>query len=58
MMAVFILNVVYVPNATEQSAGISLTPAGEAGVRLMEPGTPWAHIRIPGRPIDSVGTQK
>lgn len=47
------LYVVYVPYATEQSTGISSAPAGEGGSWLMEPGTPWAHIMIPGRPISS-----
>ncbi len=47
------LYVVYVPYATEQSTGISTAPAGEGGSWLMEPGTPWAHIMIPGRPISS-----
>ncbi|MDX1618654.1 MAG: hypothetical protein R3224_07695 [Balneolaceae bacterium] len=47
------LYVVYVPYATEQSTGISTAPAGEGGSWLMEAGTPWAHIMIPGRPIDN-----
>jgi len=49
------LYVVYVPYATERSSGISAAPAGEGGSWLMEPGTPWAHIMIPGRPIDNSG---
>lgn len=47
------LYVVYVPYATEQSTGISSAPAGEGGSWLMEPGTPWAHVMIPGRPIEN-----
>ncbi|MFH5832315.1 hypothetical protein ACG2F4_01550 [Halalkalibaculum sp. DA3122] len=46
------LYVVYVPYATEESTGISSTPAGEGGSWLMEPGTPWSHIMIPGRSIE------
>ncbi|MDX1637050.1 MAG: hypothetical protein R3281_03705 [Balneolaceae bacterium] len=47
------LYVVYVPYATEESTGISSAPAGEGGSWLMEPGTPWSHIMIPGQPIDA-----
>lgn len=46
------LYVVYIPYATEQSTGISATPAGKGGSWLMEPGTPWAHIMMPGRQIE------
>ncbi len=47
------LYVVYVPYATEKSTGISSAPAFEGGSWLMEPGTPWAHIMFPGRPISA-----
>ncbi|MDR8393172.1 hypothetical protein NC796_18600 [Aliifodinibius sp. S!AR15-10] len=47
------LYVVYVPYATEESTGISSAPAGKGGSWLMEPGTPWAHIMFPGRPIEA-----
>ena len=50
------LYVVYVPYATEQSTGISSAPAGKGGSWLMEPGTPWAHIMIPGQAIAPVDT--
>ncbi|MDZ7691766.1 MAG: hypothetical protein U5K69_11685 [Balneolaceae bacterium] len=52
------LYVVYIPYATEESTGISTAPAQEGGSWLMEPGTPWAHIMYPGRPIsaDTSGT--
>lgn len=51
------LYVVYVPYATEQSTGISSAPAGKGGSWLMEAGTPWAHIMIPGRPVESTGKE-
>jgi hypothetical protein len=39
------LNVIYMPYATEQSTGISTTPAGDRPW-LMFPGKPWAHVMI------------
>ena len=42
-----LLNVVYVPYATEESTGLSTDPSG-GGPWLMAPGEPWAHIMISG----------
>jgi hypothetical protein len=39
------LYVIYMPYATEQSTGISATPAGDRPW-LMFPGKPWAHVMI------------
>lgn len=39
------LYVIYMPYATEESTGISATPAGDRPW-LMFPGKPWAHVMI------------
>lgn len=41
------LRVVYVPYETAESTGLPTKPQG--GPWLMEPGTPWAHVMIPGQ---------
>jgi predicted unusual protein kinase regulating ubiquinone biosynthesis (AarF/ABC1/UbiB family) len=41
------LTVVYIPGATAESTGLSLTPA-KSGPWLMHPGTPKAHIMLSG----------
>jgi predicted unusual protein kinase regulating ubiquinone biosynthesis (AarF/ABC1/UbiB family) len=41
------LTVIYVPGATPESTGLSLTPA-KSGPWLMHPGTPKAHIMLSG----------
>lgn len=38
--------VVYIPNATEASSGLSIAPDGTGRPWLMYPGMPWAHIMI------------
>lgn len=45
------LTVVYVPFGTQESTGMTTAPAGPGGPWLMEPGTPWAHIMIPGQAV-------
>ena len=45
------LTVVYVPYGTTKTTGMSTSPAGPGAPWLMEAGTPWAHIMIPGRAI-------
>lgn len=46
------LYVVYIPNATEESTGLSKKPVSKGAPWIMEPGTPWAHIMvITGRSI-------
>jgi len=41
------LRVLYVPYETVASTGLPTQPQG--GPWLMEPGTPWAHVMIPGQ---------
>lgn len=41
------LRVLYVPYETAESTGLPTNPEG--GPWLMEPGTPWAHVMIPGQ---------
>jgi len=38
--------VVYMPNATPETTGLSLVPDGTGRPWLMYPGKPWAHIMI------------
>lgn len=45
------LTVVYVPFGTQESTGMTTSPAGPGAPWLMEPGTPWAHIMISGDPV-------
>lgn len=45
------LTVVYVPFATQQSAGMATSPPAPGAPWLMDAGTPWAHIMIPGQPV-------
>ena len=45
------LTVVYVPFGTEESTGMTTSPAGPGAPWLMEPGTPWAHIMISSQPV-------
>lgn len=40
------LRVLYVPYETAETTGLPTTPEG--GPWLMAPGTPWAHVMIPG----------
>lgn len=50
------LYVIYVPNATEESTGLSKKPVSKGAPWIMEPGTPWAHIMvITGRNIGANG---
>lgn len=45
--------VIYIPYATEESTGLTKSPASKGAPWIMEPGTPWAHIMvITGRNID------
>ncbi len=41
------LRVLYVPNETAETTGLPTKP--KDGPWLMEPGTPWAHVMIPGQ---------
>ena len=41
------LRVLYVPYETAETTGLPTSPQG--GPWLMEPGTPWAHVMIPGQ---------
>ncbi len=45
------LTVVYTPFGTQESTGMATAPAGPGAPWLMEPGTPWAHIMIPGKAV-------
>lgn len=46
------LTVIYVPYGTQETTGMTTAPAGPGASWLMEPGMPWAHIMIPGVPVD------
>jgi hypothetical protein len=52
------LTVVYVPFGTQKTTGMSTSPAGPGAPWLMEAGTPWAHIMIPGRTIGESTSSK
>lgn len=53
------LYVIYVPNATEESTGLSKKPVSKGAPWIMEPGTPWAHIMVmTGRNIGGNGDMK
>lgn len=41
--------VLYIPNATEASTGLSLQPDGTGRPWLMYPGKPWAHVMVTPR---------
>ena len=45
------LTVIYVPFGTEETTGMATSPPGPGAPWLMEAGTPWAHIMIPGKPV-------
>lgn len=47
------LRVVYVPYATIQTTGLTGKPSGPGNPWLMDPGKPWAHIMIPGNPVNA-----
>lgn len=42
------LTVIYVPFETKQSSGMATSPPAPGAPWLMDAGTPWAHIMIPG----------
>lgn len=47
------LYVVYMPYATEETTGLSTSPAGPGAPWIMDPGKPWAHIMVIPKPGDS-----
>ncbi len=48
------LYVIYIPNATEESTGLSKKPVSKGAPWIMDPGTPWAHIMVmTGRGVGS-----
>ena len=53
------LYVVYVPYATVETTGISMSPASQGAPWLMDPGKPWAHIMIgTGRTLGTAAEQQ